>query len=627
MVFKMGKNKLVSEISKFTKADFDLSKITVELYSGKIASVDLSQVTSAKNTGESISFKTVVGGYEAEFTYKTIEKGVISCCASLTPEAEITDKVKKITLFASKSKYNEKTRLLATMPGCSGQGIHKVCELAEKNTAEYYVSLFSEDNIDLALTLTAKLPSKYKSLMEIEKTDTEICLAATVYIPRSFDGSVFCDEWVISSGMSTKAAFEGNADRYATGETYPAPVGWSSWDYYFTSVTEDDVKENVDFIAADKELSGKIKYIAIDDGWQQREGDWKSGARFPSGLKEMVKYINEKGFEAGIWVAPTRLHYLCGTVMRRHDFLVRDELGDPIHDEDMYVLDPTHPDGERFLRETFTYLADCGFKFYKLDFISNLVRRAESFYDNKAGHYDALKKLISIVRSVVPEGSHIMGCSLPYAIGGGIVNSKRTGWDIHNTWTHVKMTLSAYLPQYASNEKIYRNDIDYLVVRGAQTSSEQDTNVINDKRNFYAANPTSDLRWRDGEDFSYTEAKSWCTAVLMTGSSIFLGDKLTLLNEKGIDLIKKTLKHADFSSATPVFENSGKIPEIWYKSAAGKLYAINFSDEKKEYSVDLSNILENTKGSYCDILTGENYKVSGSKLIFSLDAHDSLCIE
>ena len=41
-----------------------------------------------------------------------------------------------------------------------------------------------------------------------------------------------------------------------------------------------------------------------------------------------------------------------------------DDYGDPVMDEDMFVLDPTHPDGEAFLRETFSYLAGCGFTFY-----------------------------------------------------------------------------------------------------------------------------------------------------------------------------------------------------------------------------------------------------------------------
>lgn len=46
-----------------------------------------------------------------------------------------------------------------------------------------------------------------------------------------------------------------------------------------------------------------------------------------------------------------------------------------------------------------------------------MITCAERFYDKNAGPFDDLLKLIKIVRETVPEGSHIMGFSLPYAMG------------------------------------------------------------------------------------------------------------------------------------------------------------------------------------------------------------------
>ena len=401
------------------------------------------------------------------------------------------------------------------------------------------------------------------SEINLEKNKKTFTLSFDTVIPLSFEGDIVCQKWNIINGIPTDKAIIKTAEQYEVKRDFEAPVGWSTWDYYFTSANENDVKENIDFIAADPILSKKIRYIALDDGWQQREGDWESGCRYPSGLKEMVRYINEKGFEAGIWVAPTRLHNLCGNVMRRYSFLARDKYGDPLSDEDMYILDPTHPDGEQFLREVFTYIANCGFTFYKLDFISNMFK-VERFYDKNAGPYDALKKLLEITRSCVPEGSHIMGCSLPYGFGDGF-DSRRTGWDIHNTWKHIKACLGRYIPQFAANGKIYRNDIDYLVVRGKDTGKEEITNVINPKEGYYKANPAKGFRWREAGDFGYTEAKTWCCAMLMSGSSIFLGDRLSMLNEKGLELVRITLENADFEAAVPIFRNDEFIPEVWYK--------------------------------------------------------------
>ena len=399
-----------------------------------------------------------------------------------------------------------------------------------------------------------------------------------------------------------------------------------TWDYYFTSADENDVKENVEVILSDERLRKKVKYIALDDGWQQREGDWREGIRFPSGLKNLVSYVRERGFEAGIWIAPTRLHYLSGTVMRNYDFLIRNAIGDPIIDVDMYVLDPTHPSGEAFLRKTFTYLASCGFTFYKLDFISNMLK-CDFFYDKNAGPYDALRRLVKIVRECVPEGSHVMGCSMPYAIGAGVVDSRRTGLDIHNTWGHLKMCTYLFLGQFASGGKIFRSDIDYLVVRGKDTSDgDPMTNVLNAGTNKNRLNPTTDFRWRDGADFDYEEAKTWCSIVLMSGSSIFFGDNLAKLNEAGLELLRKTVENADFTAAKPHLPSDGALPEIWYKRDCGKLYVYNFSDDEKSFSFDTGALI-GACNKLCDIFTNDEYTLDNCKLNVTLKPHASLTLQ
>ena len=314
---------------------------------------------------------------------------------------------------------------------------------------------------------------------------------------------------------------------------------------------------------------------------------------------------------AGVWLSITK-----PAVMRRNAFLSVDANGDPLPDEDMYMLDPTHPDGERFLRETFTYLASCGFTFYKLDFISNVLTM-ERFYDKNAGPYDALAKLIAIVRQTVPDGSHVMGCSLPYGMGAGYVDSRRTGLDIHNTYKHLIQCLEGYLPQFASNERIYRNDLDYLVVRGPQTTDDPMTNPINPAAGRYRAEPSERFRWRDGADFTYNEGKMWCGIVLMAGGSIFLGDKLTALNEQGLELLRRTLAEADFKAAVPVVDGSGTLPRIWKKK--GWLFVFNFSDTQQHYTIDL-------EGTYRDVYTDEELTANGAVDI-TVNAHDCLCLK
>jgi len=523
-------------------------------------------------------------GYKAELSINEKEKNTFSFKMELTVVGDVFEKIHKITTLNICSQYDKDTRILINHR--FNEGVFPINEIPEACICSDFCAFYDIKNTDSAVTITTVLPAKFKSEIAVEKSDFDFRICASTLIPYSYVGNILCQEWIVSLNTSVPDALIKNAERCASSRPFQEPIGWSTWDYYFTSATEDDVKNNIDAILKNDVLSEKVKYIAIDDGWQQREGDWRSGIRYPSGLKNLVDYIKEKGFEAGIWIAPTRLHFLCGTVMRRNEFLVRDEYGDPVMDEDMYVLDPTHPDGEAFLRETFTYLSECGFTFYKLDFISNMITCAERFYDKNAGPFDALYKLIKIVRETVPEGSHIMGCSLPYAMGTDVVDSRRTGWDVHNVWGHIKTCTSKYLPQFAANGRIYRNDLDYLIVRGLDTSADPKTNVINDKAGYNAAHKKDGFVWRQGDDFDYIEAKTWCTIMLMSGSSIFLGDNLTKLNELGSSLITKTISAADFIAAIPVFA-SEKIPEVWYKPDKNCFYAFNFSENKKSYNISI----------------------------------------
>ena len=534
--------------------------------------------------------------------------------AVLTPASVPTDPILRIGTVSLSLPWGEEHRVLVMGPDFA-EGIRPVAELPEWVEFRDFFAFFDHTAPETGLTLVPQLPAKFRSGITLERDGALLHVCAFTEIPLSFTGEVRCQTWRLYRGRNPMEALTAAATDFGTKERFQKPIGWSTWDYYFTSATEDDVKKNVDFIAADPLLREKVRYIALDDGWQQREGDWRAGIRYPSGLKSLVDYIRGKGMETGIWVAPTRLHNLCGTVMRRHAFLVRDDYGDPVMDEDMFVLDPTHPDGEAFLRETFSYLADCGFTFYKLDFISNLltVRR---FYDRNAGPFDALRRLFTIVRETAPRGSHLMGCSLPYGMGPGVADSRRTGWDIHNVWCHVEACLGRYLPQFAAQGRIYQNDLDYLVVRGPETSGDSQTNVINPKAGYNRANPKP-FAWRAGEDFTYREAKTWCRAMLMAGSSVFLGDNLPELNEKGLDLVRKTVAAADFVAAEPILDGN-RIPAVWRKE--NQIYVFNFTDEEQTFQLD-------AQGAYRELFCGEAFSVQSGQLTLTLPAHGSACLE
>lgn len=604
-------------INDLLKKELYFRGVEVEFVSGKKWSLNQMAVGFISSQSN-MCIHAELDEYQADFFYQKVQNDVVSCKAVLTPKTDcVKDKIRKITSLKAFGFYSQDALLIKQ--DFTDSGVVERQKKDKKGLSENYLSIYEKNGQDNAVTFTGCLQAKFYSHVAYEQRKNGILFRLETSIPVSFVGKIESEEWTVHLHSSTVDALEQSVREYPKTNEFVKPIGWSTWDYYFTSATENDVKANVDFIAGNKTLKEKVRYVAIDDGWQQREGDWICGARYPSGLKSLVSYIQEKDMEAGVWIAPTRLHFLCGTVMRRHDFLVRNDLGDPIMDEDMYVLDPTHPDGEKFLRETFAYLKDCGFTFYKLDFVSNLLK-CDRFYDKSAGPYDALRKLFNIARECIGQESHLMGCSLPYCIGKGVADSRRAGLDIHNTFSHLKKCLEMAWYQFASNERVHRLDLDYLIVRGKDTTDDKQTNVLNPLQGLYQAEQTDKFRWRDGEDFSYNEAKCWCAILLMSGSSLFLGDNLQRLNEKGLSLVYTVLKYADFHSSTPVLSGGEGLPEIWKKKETGSVYVFNFGDEQKEHVLQIEN------GRYYDAFENKEYVVSNGTLCLSIQPHDCICL-
>src|SRR5581483_5250372 len=102
------------------------------------------------------------------------------------------------------------------------------------------------------------------------------------------------------------------------------PMGWNSWDSYGTTVREENVKANADWMAAHLAKYG-WKYIVVDIQWYEPNAqghDYKPGApltmdpygrlmpavnRFPSsahgaGFKPLADYVHSKGLKLGIHI-------------------------------------------------------------------------------------------------------------------------------------------------------------------------------------------------------------------------------------------------------------------------------------------------------------------------------------
>jgi alpha-galactosidase len=149
-----------------------------------------------------------------------------------------------------------------------------------------------------------------------------------------------------------------------------APTTWCSWYQYYTNVAEQDVLENLDAIGR---LDLPVDVVQLDDGYQAEIGDWLSlSSRFES-VPNMVSRIRSSGRRAGIWVAPYLVGERSQVASRHPDWLVG-EPGEPVSagrnwQQELYVLDPTHPAAAAYLDEVFVTFRAWGIDFFKIDFV------------------------------------------------------------------------------------------------------------------------------------------------------------------------------------------------------------------------------------------------------------------
>ena len=466
-------------------------------------------------------------------------------------------------------------------------GMPRLCDVKKTQPDSAISGLFAGAR-EACLFLGTQLPQSNLQLYQAELIDhSTVKFTGTTKFPVGMRKreSLTTEVTYVLQGMTPLEAMTKYSEHIPDlpQEKYPAPrVGWNSWDYYFSSISMEDIRENIDFISEHPELRNVLKCVVVDDGWETCVGDWFANHRFPEGLEKLASDIRERGLIPGIWTNGAQVQMLSYPGLRCGEMLIKQPSGAPLMVDGMFVLDPTHPKTETFLFELYSRLYQCGFRIFKVDFVSTILE-AEQFYDPDCGPYDAIRRLFEIVRRAVGEDSHIVGCSYPAECGAGYVDSCRIGVDIHNQWTHVRWVLEYMQNHFWCNGKLYRIDPDMMIVRGKDTSLEEETNVYNP----FTFNPYEEgnisKRWRRGPVFDYYEAETWANLVVFSGGDLMLGDRLSMLNEKGMELLLAHLT-PHVHAAKPLDLGDGEVAGLWYDDSGEEesLLIINHAEEEKE---------------------------------------------
>ncbi len=93
---------------------------------------------------------------------------------------------------------------------------------------------------------------------------------------------------------------------YDNGVALTPPMGWSSWNLFRHRISESLIKDIIDAMADSGLKEAGYTYVNIDDCWQASERDENGRLQcdkinFPSGIKALAQYANDKGVKLGIY--------------------------------------------------------------------------------------------------------------------------------------------------------------------------------------------------------------------------------------------------------------------------------------------------------------------------------------
>lgn len=84
------------------------------------------------------------------------------------------------------------------------------------------------------------------------------------------------------------------------------PMGWNSWNYFNTTVTDADIRAQALAINTNGMQSLGYTYVIIDDSWQgtrDASGNIQPNSKFPN-MPDLVNYVHSLGLKIGIYSSP-----------------------------------------------------------------------------------------------------------------------------------------------------------------------------------------------------------------------------------------------------------------------------------------------------------------------------------
>ncbi len=299
--------------------------------------------------------------------------------------------------------------------------------------------------------------------------------------------------------------------------------GYTSWYNYFQKIDEKIILRDLDGL---DDVKDSVSIFQIDDGYESYVGDWLDvdPVKFPGGMKMIADRIHDKGYLAGIWIAPFSVQRVSKIAKEHPDWLIKDKNGKREWGcfawGGAYTLDMYNPEVRKHIKHFFdVILNEWGYDMVKLDFLYS--EATEPRYNKTRGQI--MCEAMDFLRECVGEEKLILGCGVPLGPSFGVVDACRISCDVDLVYSgkfYNKFNLNSELPsaQNAINNSIFRRHLNGRV-------------FCNDPDVFF-------LR-KDNLTFTDEQKELLATVNNMFGDVLFVSDNAGDYGEKEKEMVKK----------------------------------------------------------------------------------------
>lgn len=390
--------------------------------------------------------------------------------------------------------------------------------------------------------------------------------------------------------------------------------GWCSWYYYYTQITPDIIRKNLDALRRARDEHGaRIDFVQIDDGYQQAVGDWLSlTSDFEGQMRRLSDEIRKAGFNPGLWIAPFVAAGKSQLLTIHPEYALRDEHGRRVTagfnffwpGRYYYGLDVTNPRFNEYIRRVIrTVVGEWGFPYLKCDFLFGACLRGGTHHDLTLSRAEVLKEAMNLVReeanAATNEEVFLVGCGMPLSPGIGTVDAMRVGPDTGGYWIERKMKLLRTGTMVG-----VRNAIRNSVVRGAM------------HRALWLNDPDCLMLRTEGTRLSAAQRRTQINALALTGGMLLYSDDFSALSDDLIAEIGRiqSITAACFSGRLiPLDMMARELPTIVYNTA-GYLGLFNMHRKKSHVTVEIDYLFSQA-AAVAEIWGLKGHGAAGTRLV------------